>query len=329
MGVLSFIFAVTISSYIWIKISQTTSKMPKKASAAKINRTKEKLLRLQTSERVNHVKSVGNNGNGFWVTLGTKKYRFHGLKPTIGKIFFPWVNEDPRYGDKNRKPVLTKHVPHDQKSICSTHGLVHGEKVHSQVETYFRMVYQEKKSESKFLQLDDIDPCTVKIIAALKMKKWIPVASEYPIYDEDLHLATKIDMIVYDSEAAELIGIELKTGYEDEEYRELETDKQYTGLHRTESGKIVSVPLSGVKDCPENRHYLQALLGAIILHKRNSVKCDKVYVLRCLPKAQTVEILSKPPKWTKSKVIKDLIYETLLIAQEKEKLKKEEAKKEK
>lgn len=309
--------AVLCTIYLWEKIYNKLPNMPKKPSAFKINRTKEKLLRLQTSERVNHVQSVGNNSSGFWVILGTKKYRFHGLKPTIGKIFFPWVNEDPRFGNKNRQPVLTKHVPHNQKSICPTHGVEHGENVHSQIEKYFKMVYQEKKKESEFLELDGLDPCTVKIIATLKLKKWVPVASEYPVYDEDLKLATKIDMIVYDSEASELLLIELKTGYEEEEYRELATDREYTGIQMI-GGKRISVPLEEVKDCPENRHYMQALVSAIILQKRNSVKCDKVYVLRCLPKAQVVEVLEKPPKWTKKKKVKDLIYETLLICQKEE-----------
>jgi hypothetical protein len=54
------------------------------------------------------------------------------------------------------------------------------------------------------------------------------------------------------------------------------------------------------------------MVSGMILEKKYGVHCDKVVILRSLPKAKEIELLEQPA-WAKKREYKDVIYSSLKL----------------
>jgi hypothetical protein len=192
--------------------------MPKMNVNLKLQKIDKKLKLLAESDRSTMIKLVkAGFHTHFCVSISGSKVKYTGLKPRIKEVYYPELEENPIKNKNKRKLEKNKPGPSNQKSECPSYGIDHGEAVHSQMEQFFHITGLKKKSVETFFDcVMDIDPCTKGFINFISMKKWSIVSSEYSIFDEDLKIATKIDMLVFDPVSIELILVELKTGYEGE-----------------------------------------------------------------------------------------------------------------
>lgn len=255
-----------------------------------INRTKciNKFKMLLSNRKLKQIELVGvGNRKAFRVRQRkqvTGGKIFSGLTKTMAKCFYPHsADEMPADREKRRSkrggpPNLAKRL----KSTCKTHGKEHGSVVHKQIEEFTDTLIGKLSLEHFEIRNPNPDRCFKKFIRLCSIKGWVPVASELAIYDEDLGVATSVDVLVLDSNTAEMIVIELKTSYESTCYQSHPSDAAMTG------------PLSFLKDCPLNRALLQVFVSGVIIEKNYRVVPDKLAVVRICPKQDILEIYTMP-----------------------------------
>lgn len=253
--------------------------------------TSKKIESLKSSPNVNRISFVSNSYSRFMVQRGGKKVTYRGLVPVLKEKFYPEVEEDPRKNkNKRQKTQHEKYIP-KMKSECEKSSKEHGDLVHNQVQQYVSLLKKRSSLETIKDVVADFDKCSNRVIALLHQKGWTPVFSEYPLFFDDVGVATKADLIVYEKSTGKLILIELKNGYEDEEYGPVEGDKIY------------DMPSFEIRDCPKNRHFLQLMCTGMMMDKTFHANPDKSYIVRCRPKMRDIECI-EAPKWIKSRELK-------------------------
>lgn len=126
-----------------------------------------------------------------------------GLLPSLHKCFWPKFNYysilSKTKKDNNSKGKSVSH---------SYYGKIRGTIVHKQLHDYlfFDKTYFNKIHTS-------IHPWTKRIIEEIIKKGWIPLISEFDIFDSKANIGTSVDMICYSKKDSKIILIELKTGY--------------------------------------------------------------------------------------------------------------------
>jgi hypothetical protein len=237
---------------------------------------------------------IGNKRNKFISLVGKRAFRvgekghtavFTGITHKLHDVFYPDTEEDPykrsKEDIKRRKPLKHYQPQGTFKRKCKTFGSKHGTKVHQQIQTFVKQFVKGKKITFR----RSLDACTIRILKLLLTKGWIPVASELMVYDEELKIATAIDLIVLEVTTQKMFFIELKTGYENEEY----------GIHPTDKG--MSKPLNKIANCPQNRHQLQLLMTLLIVQRGHKFKPDGAFILRSCSK-QEMAVLIGMAQWT-------------------------------
>lgn len=231
--------------------------------------------------------------------------KFGGLTDRLRTVFYPDTSDNPIEKSKRnkelggRKPLINPSVGHVHARPCSKTGAEHGTMVHNQFEKITKIMTQSGRFDYYQKQNEDLDPCVESFIDTCIAKKWFPLRSEFIVYDEDLKIATAIDLILVDIVNWKLIVIEFKTGFEYEEY----------GIHPNDVK--FDEPLDDLTNCPLNRHFLQLVTMLIILEKKYDTKIQEGYVVRMCPKAGIIE-LYESPKWCRLTQYKSIVYDTLL-----------------
>lgn len=248
----------------------------------------ENIHRLLNSDRNKHIKKVFN-GKAFCVDKSGKSILYTGLNERLKKILWPETEGNPMkrsYEDVKRRATTKKYsVKHKTVAKdCKQFGHKHGSTVHREMEIYGDFCRFNKGMNWLNTNMPDPDPCTTRFISTINSKGWIPIASEFMIYDEEWRVATSIDMIVYDPVEKDIIILEFKTGFENEEY----------GPHP--SDPKLPVPFDGISNCPLMRHQFQ-LLGMIRILQRNyGMHGVRSYILRACPKSKQTETIG-PCNW--------------------------------
>jgi len=255
--------------------------------------TEEKLLNLARSipedlsglkkakDLINFSKNVRFDGESFQIN-GKKAC---GLLRRLGQKT-KWSNANPY----ERNPLMIKRRRRGAETLsnarrsCPNWGNKHGIRVHSEIAKFSHNIANLRKVIRK--NSKKLDPCSERIIKFLFIKKWIPIISELPVGKQGL--ATAVDLIVVDKNTGELIAIELKTGYENENYGPVPGD----------------LPLSfgSLRDCPRHRHELQLASTCSLM----PIFPDKSYVIRPASKARGIE-------WKEIKWWKDPFQRSLLL----------------
>jgi len=271
----------------------------------------KKIDHLCNHPRLKNISLASMNGfsKAFMVfNQGSSKYSsvYSGLKPTLNSTFYPDTSENPIERAKRNRELGGRgkayYEPSSNKkgSKCTLSGKEHGEQVHRQLERITEFVIQHKSLDScRHLFPDGLDPCVDAFLTLCEERSWFPLRSEYMIYDEDLRVATAVDMFVVDVNRWKLVKLEFKTGYETEEY----------GPHPNDT--FFFPPLEEITNCPLNMHLLQGVVEGIILRVRMKIEPDEEYIVRMCPKAEQIELYS-PAAWCRSEHYKMLIYETLM-----------------
>lgn len=243
---------------------------------------------LLNSERNKHISKV-LGGKAFCVNTSGKNVLYTGLNERLKKVLWPNTEGNPMkrsYEDVKRRSTTEKYSV-KKKSVarnCKGFGSKHGSTVHQEMEIYGEFCRNDKGIEWLTTNLKDPDPCTARLIATINSEGWIPIASEFMIFDEDWRIATSIDMVVYDPVEMDVIILEFKNGFENEEY----------GPHPNDPK--LPVPFDRLTNCPLMRHQFQ-LLGMIrILERKYGMHGIRSYILRACPKSNHTEKLG-PCNW--------------------------------
>jgi hypothetical protein len=233
-----------------------------------------------------------------------KQTLYPGLTKKLKRVFYPEIEENPMKKNKQNS-AQRKHAYYKaskQERSCPKYGKDHGKQVHQELELYTNMLSCGKKIKDFTKSVPIPDPCTIRIITMCARKGWYPLVAEQMIWDEDMRVATAIDMIVTDVTTGKLILLELKTGYEGEEY----------GPHPSD-GKFPE-PLNDITNCPMFRHMLQVTSMLSILYRKYKVTIDDAYIVRAMSKERRVECISMP-KWCRIKSYRDNVYDMMCIAE--------------
>jgi len=176
-----------------------------------LTRSTKQLLYHKRNEEIFH------DGRGF-ILRSRRSRRLVGLLPFLkGKL---WSDYDFRKISQIKKKI-TKN-PSNKKKTPGTYrvndnvdrrfdGILTGNKVHQQINDFVSL------SNFSFRRKNGtIHPWSRVILEKIFEYKWVPLASEFMVYDEDIGIATKIDLIClsYETGTKCLVFIELKTGYD-------------------------------------------------------------------------------------------------------------------
>jgi len=240
---------------------------------------KEKVERLLDSPRNSKIKQR-LDFKAFCVKEDQKIIYYSGLRERLKKNW--WSNTEENPIKRNRQEMklrsTSKFYSSKKKTFgCNSFGAVHGSQVHKQMELFTLSFMMKNGKRWLFENVKTPDVCTLRIIRLLDKEKWIPIASEFKIWEEDWRVATAVDMIVIDTKTNELVILEFKCGYEGEEY----------GAHPTD--EYLPEPFQMLPNCPLVRHTFQLLGMKRILERKYNVKVDQAYIIRLCPKMRTVE----------------------------------------
>lgn len=305
-------------------IQKKTKKTKSNLNTNKLRLAKQKcdkkILDLFNHEKHNRIfkQSFGDSkrNTAFSVTQKDgKNYLYTGLTKKLKSLLYPDTHEGMENRGKVRKnkyykpPVLKKDINNhnhnytinQSETLCGPAGKEHGTKVHEQLEYYINAYINDHTlcvTDIKYPN-GHLDPCVISIIKTLITKNWSPLRAEMKIFDEKLRIATSIDLLVRDLTENKLLLIELKTGYESEQYSSLINDPFFP------------TPFNTISNCPQTRHMLQLMGMHEILHRSYGIKVDGAYVLRVLPKMNSKVFLCKMSKWAIAKRNRDNLYKLL------------------
>lgn len=155
----------------------------------------------------------------------------------------------------------------------------HGSIVDSEVQM-FTLPPINYNIENMFKYVDGgVDSCTIRVLLEIKRRDWSIISTQHKIYDEELGIATAVDIICRDNKTGKLIIIELKTSKHtsDEYYRYSHGDYFYEMIRAPNSfpeseGRI---PFS-----MKNDDLLQILLTYVIIRERYGITPDITLLIR-------------------------------------------------
>jgi hypothetical protein len=276
----------------------------------------DKIERLRNHPRnrcIKLIEDLGNDRAYFQVDFGGKSRKYKGLTNVLKAVFFT-RNDDPT--DPNHKihrkanyismgmhtigkhDLILKMTSSEPKgtTLCKEggRGKVHGKIVHAELERMIRCFTDAEKYEnnmtnffysvSKELDAPPLpDGCTMRILKKLSLLGIVPIATEFPIFDEHTGIATSIDLLGVYPDTGELCAFELKTGCDSKE--DFFNDTKYPKMRGT------------MKNYPSNPYYqasIQLLLGCIILRHRYDIKIDHGYIVHSCSKERKVFIYNLP-----------------------------------
>ena len=184
--------------------------------ALKKNGHHKQTLRLLASK---HTKQIIFSSNAFYFI--DKKGCHHilsGLLPVLKRNFWPNTDINSIMRKPSKKGITKgkRGTTQEKKKVNTTtvgkgrfFGSIQGTRIHAELEDF--ILLDDKNFKKKHPALH---PWTKRILEyVICQMKWFPIQCEYPVFDEDLRMATKMDLMCVDPATGELRFIELKTGY--------------------------------------------------------------------------------------------------------------------
>lgn len=201
------------------------------------------------------------------------------------------------------KPDLKSHGKEKKRTSngCYSGGktAAHGRKVHEDMERIIRAIRLPLQKNGGVPYVSKVDPCAYRMFLAMLKRGWIPVKSEFCIFDEYLRIATAVDCIAWDVHRKRAVLIEIKTGHDSQ------TDYEAT------TGKIrLLEPLAQVPDSPLNRAAIQLLVSLLMIQRRYGIQFDDGAIIRPRSRNNDVQIYNLP-KWILLPGIQRSIYARL------------------
>lgn len=255
---------------------------------------KNKILKHPRNRNIRFELSDDGQYGRFMVNIDGKERLFAGLTRTIAQAFFNCHDEtmvdDADFVDeidemseigfrRSDIDIFTKEERSSCGSICKANGRgkIHGTIVHEEMKKFVDLFNDENNPDgmASFFRsvthnpadAEVADGCTIHLLQFLIVANLLPVASELAIYDEQIQMATQIDLICVDANTLEVVVIELKTGYTDAET-----------FVNTLNRKPMRNCLSTVADTPCMRASTQLAMTVVMLQQRYDVVPHKCYV---------------------------------------------------
>ncbi len=280
-------------------------------------RKRKALMEHARNKNIKYVWTQKNILGHFRVSYGNRSKIYKGITSVLSDVFFSNVYdkynhaEETKKGPKSTAPVkyvndskdsvnrssLIKHMKLNPqgKSICKCggSGLMHGRVVAAEMDRMIKCYTTTKynKNMIKFFADESVDVdapylpdfCVLRILETLANYGFEPIASEFPIYDEHLGIATSIDFICIKKNSFDICVFELKTG-------EGSKDDFICPDH---NAKMKSV-LSSCDDTPFHRASVQLLFSCIILQQKYDICVDRAYVIYCSGPRKEVHMIPLP-----------------------------------
>ena len=140
---------------------------------------------------------------------------------------------------------------------CKHYGQIHGKIVHDELSRAIQYWIQNGTIDSGDI-IQTMDPCVGKIITLLLETGFVPVWTEYPIYDETSRIATSIDLICTTPKMT-LAILEIKTSSS--------ANGLYNFLTGGDTQRTMKGKFSSIKDTGVHRAAFQLLATEAILRK--------------------------------------------------------------
>lgn len=187
-------------------------------------------------------------------------------------------------------------------------GPAHGNVVHDQLRQFVAALgaARFKKPSVLLAELDDalpggLDVCTRRVVNCVYKMGWIPVASEFPVYNIDMRLLTPVDLVCVCARTGVLVVLEVKTGYERACWSSMCTDVRLGG------------PLHRISNSPQQRAHLQLLLIRLAIEKSYALRPPDVsyYVLHVCPGAART-VVEEQVNWARRDDLRAAVYAHVL-----------------
>lgn len=209
---------------------------------------------------------------------------FSGLTKRIGKRFWksriaPSVSNKISTAIEKRVPRCASGCYHGGKTSA------HGRKVHHDFHRLVDAIRKPLHKSGGVPYVGKVDPCAYRLMSSMLQNGWVPLKSEFCVFDEHLRIATAIDCIAWDIRNRAGILIEIKTGHESMDNYE------------ATSGKIHLLgPLSKIPDSPLNRAAIQLTITLLMILRRYDIRFDGAAILR--PRSRTKDVQTyNLPQW--------------------------------
>lgn len=232
---------------------------------------------------------------------GTQKWQtYSGLRPTLEARFYPGMGDEAQLPGIRAAPGVVE-LPRDKQpperkntnaSMCIGYGTEHGALVHSQIQRVIdSMLYGYR---SPMDANESIDPCTGTVLGIFNEEGWVPVATEYPLFDEVHRVATQADIIVFDTNAGKLRVIELTFGYENIDF-----------INPISPDDTFARPLHMVPNSAAQRKLLQLWMTTEMLHRRYGLRDLERTLIQVRPRSHDVLLYSNVPWWQCTVALRD------------------------
>jgi hypothetical protein len=132
----------------------------------------------------------------------------NGLLPSLKNCFWPNMDYYAMLASKKGNQSIQKKGDTSNGGFGQYYGKIRGSIVHTQLHDY--LFYNNYFFEKKHKQLH---PWSKRILEEIIKKGWIPIISEFNVFDSKTNIGTSIDMVCYCRSKSKIILIEIKTGY--------------------------------------------------------------------------------------------------------------------
>jgi hypothetical protein len=267
------------------------------------NKYASSLLHNERNERM-----VDTSGTFYFRTeRGEKKGQYvplSGLMPSLRAAYWPHSNIYQQMknslkltatkGGKQRKAASRPHSKPSQSKPAQRGkyaGVIKGSQVHQQMRD---LVVLDKKNFKK-THRDGMHDFTARLMKVIvERQRWTPFLPEHPVFDEDLGMGTRVDLICVD-QSGSLVLLEFKTGYK----------KYFEGA----DGHMQRA-LSALSNTVKNQATLQIVVAALILQRKYGIPVRAMQMAVMRIDDETIDLLRVPSSFLSK--MGDAIYSDLL-----------------
>lgn len=185
-----------------------------------MNINKEEILNRLDDKRDASIKKLLTHNRNKLVFFSSGAYYMHikkenrqkllsGLLPALQKCFWPKFNYFSILSSLNKsKKKNSSSESKTNGSGGNYYGKIRGSIVHTQLHDF--LFYNKEFFYKKHYNLH---PWAKRILEEIVKKGWMPIVSEFDIFDKKVNIGTSVDMVCYCIKTAKIILIEIKTGY--------------------------------------------------------------------------------------------------------------------
>ena len=192
-----------------------------------------------------------NDERECFVNLETKK-RYKGVTTTARRVFY----QDYVYRHASVAPTSTRAPP--SKGIK---GIQRGNRVDRELSEWANGTTGGVKSHAY----------SEKVASAMSKLGLVPIAGQVPVFDDDIMIATAVDMVCYSKKTRGTVLCEIKCGWNG------------AGAYKQASGRMHSA-MHGFDNSPANQHQIQLAMTHYLFGVTFGTNLHESYVVRVADK---------------------------------------------